>query len=121
MLDGGYTEPEVDILGDQAIVLDSSGNVQWVWNPFSRPNCAQLLSIGIAAVLGERCTQGPPQYCPSMPAGQADDWLHTNSISYDPTDYPFGIRTPSSRSLIRTAAAMGTSSGASAATAGSGW
>jgi arylsulfate sulfotransferase len=82
----GYTEPEVDILGDQVLVLDPNGNLLWAWNAFSCPNCGQELSIGNRAVLGEKCVQGPPQYCPITLATEADDWLHMNSISYDPAD-----------------------------------
>lgn len=82
----GYTQPQVDIMGDQVIVLDSNGNLQWAWNPFSCPNCAQDLPIGIRAVLGEKCIQAAPEYCAIQLAPVADDWLHMNSIAYDPAD-----------------------------------
>jgi hypothetical protein len=82
----GYTAPQVDILGDQVLVLDPNANLLWSWNAFSCPNCAQELSISDRAVLGEKCTQGPPEYCPITLATEADDWLHMNSISYDPAD-----------------------------------
>jgi hypothetical protein len=82
----GYIQPQVDIMGDQLLVLDPNGNLLWTWNAFTCPNCAKELSIGERAVLGEKCIQGPPQYCPITLATEADDWLHMNSISYDPAD-----------------------------------
>lgn len=82
----GYAGTQVDILGDQALVLGPGGKLLWAWNAFSCPNCAQELSISKRAVLGEKCKAGPPQYCPITLASEADDWLHMNSISYDPAD-----------------------------------
>lgn len=82
----GYSLPQVDILGEQLLVLDQNGNVLWVWNAFNCVNCAEQLSIGDAAVLHEKCYQAAPQYCPITLSTVSADWLHMNSISYDPAD-----------------------------------
>lgn len=79
-------QTEADILEDAVIVLDSGGNVVWVWDAFNCPNCATMLPLSRAAILGELCVKAAPHYCPLQLAPVANDWLHSNSINYDPTD-----------------------------------
>jgi len=69
---------EVDVLGDEILVLDQDLNVQWVWDAFN------FLDISRAAIYGETCTpQGGG--CPAFyRAPQANDWLHGNSVQYTP-------------------------------------
>lgn len=72
---------QVDILGDAIVVLDTNWKVSWVWNAFN------WLPLSRAALLGEKCIQNPPlHYCDITLATVANDWLHSNSLYYDPTD-----------------------------------
>jgi Arylsulfotransferase (ASST) len=71
-----------DVLGDKIVVMDSAGNVQWVWDSF---NASQFPYLDRPAVLGETCTP-VPQGCPITLAPVAQDWLHANSLWYDPAD-----------------------------------
>jgi len=107
----GYTSPEVDILGEQLLVLDPNGNVLWVWNAFNCVNCAQRLSIGDAAVLHEKCYQAAPQYCPITLSTVAADWLHMNSISYDPADGNLVVSIRHQDAIIKIAYQNGTGDG----------
>jgi hypothetical protein len=85
----GYAahQTDVDILGDAVIVLDSSGNAVWVWDAFTCPNCSTMLPVNRAAILGELCVKmQDSRACPLQLAPIANDWLHSNSINYDPSD-----------------------------------
>jgi hypothetical protein len=70
----------VDILGTIVIVLDQNWQVNWYWNAFDH------LNVSRAAVLGEVCNQQQIGCPPLTLASQANDWLHTNSIYYIPSD-----------------------------------
>ncbi len=68
----------VDVLGDQALVLDSNFQLVWWWNEFHH------FPITRAAVLGETCGETSPG-CPppiiNYPTYTvANDWTHSNSI-----------------------------------------
>jgi hypothetical protein len=70
----------VDVLGDMLLELDDDWQVTWVWNAFDH------LDASRRALLNETCT-GPSDGCrPLNLATQANDWLHSNSITYSPAD-----------------------------------
>jgi hypothetical protein len=62
--------------------MDATGNVKWVWDSY---NAAQFPYLSRRAVLGETCTPAPDA-CPITLAPIAQDWLHANSLWYDPVD-----------------------------------
>lgn len=64
----------VAITGDMIIVLDQDWQVTWTWNGFDH------LDVTRKAILNETCAS-----C-STTGGQANDWLHSNSVSYSPAD-----------------------------------
>lgn len=71
-------QSDPNVIGDTVIVLDPNYQVVWAWNAFDhlpyRP-----------PVLGENCFVNYLLYCP-VPDPRAKDWLHTNAISYSPSD-----------------------------------
>jgi hypothetical protein len=71
-----------DVLGNKIVVMDPAGNVQWVWDSF---DAAQFPCLDRRAILGETCTPGT-DVCPITLAPVAQDWLHANSLWYDPAD-----------------------------------
>jgi hypothetical protein len=62
-----------DMAGDMIIVLDANFQVTWTWDAFD------FLDTNRHAILGELCGA----VCPDP---QAEDWLHSNSIGWSPTD-----------------------------------
>jgi arylsulfate sulfotransferase len=69
----------VDVVGDMIIDLDSSYTVKWTWSAFDH------LDTSRKAILNETCTTN--HGCgPLYLADQANDWTHSNSIAYIPTD-----------------------------------
>lgn len=77
---GGTPTNPLDILGDEIIVLDRSLQLSWAWDPFAH------LDVSRTAVLGETCT--PSSVCKPLTPGfsLANDWLHTNTVQYNPWD-----------------------------------
>jgi len=71
-----------DVMGAKIVVMDSAGTVQWVWDSF---NETLFPYINRRAVLGETCMPAPNE-CPVTLAPVAQDWLHANSLWYDPVD-----------------------------------
>jgi hypothetical protein len=71
-----------DVMGAKVVVMDATGNVKWVWDSY---NPAQFPYLSRRAVLGETCTP-EPDACPITLAPIAQDWLHANSLWYDPVD-----------------------------------
>jgi arylsulfate sulfotransferase len=70
----------IDVLGDMLIELDADWQVTWAWNAFDH------LDASRRALLNEMCT-GPSDGCrPLNLAAQANDWMHSNSITYSPAD-----------------------------------
>lgn len=70
----------VDVIGDIVIVLDENWQVVWSDNLFD------ILDNSRTAVLGETCVSGGPG-CPIVAlADEANDWTHSNAISYSPAD-----------------------------------
>jgi hypothetical protein len=81
----------VDIIGDMIVVLDSNWQVAWYFDAFQHDSGAPQLDINRPAVLGETCTTGQSE-CQTMfllgpgIAPLAKDWLHANSLYYQPQD-----------------------------------
>lgn len=73
-------EGPVDVLGDYVLVLDPQWQLKWVWDPFEKMDTARM------AVLGERCLNEAPGCPPVLLAPIANDWMHTNAISYSAVD-----------------------------------
>jgi hypothetical protein len=71
-----------DVMGAKIVVMDNAGTVEWVWDSY---NSAQFPYLSRRAVLGETCSPSPDA-CPITLAPIAQDWLHANSLWYDPTD-----------------------------------
>jgi len=68
----------VDVLGEEIVVVDPTWkNVTWVWDAYN------WLPVSRKAILGE--TVSAPKI-PLKLASTANDWLHGNSIYYDPSD-----------------------------------
>ncbi len=71
------------MMGDMLVVLDRNLRVRWYWDAFDH------LDTSRGPLLGETCAQDPPGYCSTLPAlgtGSPIDWLHTNAISWSPSD-----------------------------------
>lgn len=81
----------VDIIGDMIIVLNSNWQVVWYFDTFQHDGGNGQLNINRAAVLGETCVNNqsgcPPVFLlgPGI-APEANDWLHANTIYYQPQD-----------------------------------
>lgn len=73
----------VDLVGDAIVDLDPDLQVAWAWDAFAH------LDPGRGAILGEDCVPPgcatPLQYA-DQAGGTARDWLHSNAVSYSPTD-----------------------------------
>ena len=85
----GSKEP-VDILGDLVIDLDEDFQVASVWNSFDH------LDLNRASREDSKCKEGPGSGgCPPIfLAGQANGWLHSNSLNYIPATGDFLISVP---------------------------
>jgi arylsulfate sulfotransferase len=68
----------VDIIGDMILVLDPNLQVLWAWDAFNH------LDPRRSATLGEVCTGAGAGCAPFHLAGQANDWLHGNSLQLTP-------------------------------------
>jgi hypothetical protein len=81
----------VDIVGDIVVVLNSNWQVDWYFDTFQHDGGAPQLDINRPAVLGETCVNNqsgcPPIFLlgPGI-APLANDWLHANSLYYNPQD-----------------------------------
>ncbi len=71
---------QVDVLGDMIIVLDTNLQVLWTWNSFRH------LDVTRKAVLNETCTNGAAGCPPVLLRPIANDWTHSNSITYSAVD-----------------------------------
>lgn len=80
---GSTTGLPVDLVGDEIVILDPNLHVDWAWNAFDH------LDIGRRALLEEDCVPpgcaAPLRYA-AQAGGTAQDWLHSNAVSYSPTD-----------------------------------
>ncbi len=76
MYQGGTQQDPVDILGDMILVLDHNMQLLWAWDAFAHQDLSR------EATLHETCVHdsaGCPAF--SQQFSQANDWLHSNSIS----------------------------------------
>jgi hypothetical protein len=71
--------PAFPTMGDMVIALDQNLQVAWTWNAFEK------LDVDRAAVLRENCLVAYGSACPASTV-LARDWLHSNKISYSPSD-----------------------------------
>ena len=89
---GNTTGLNVDIIGDGFVVLDQNFQVVWYFDSFQHDSGAPQLDINRPAVLGESCAAGQGGCITLYLAGTAgvatlaNDWLHQNSIYFDPVD-----------------------------------
>lgn len=85
----GSKEP-VDILGDVVIDLDEDFQVASIWNSFDH------MDLKRASLEDSKCKEGPGRGgCPPVfLAGQANGWLHSNSLNYIPATGDFLISMP---------------------------
>ncbi len=104
---GGTTQVPVDVMGDQIIVMDQNFNVKWTWDAFN------FLDINHTAILNEQCFQpgggGCEPFDPNF--NVANDWLHTNSIQYNPYDGNFIISIRHQDSVLKVAFGNGAGDG----------
>jgi hypothetical protein len=88
---GDTSSLPVDIVGDMIIVLNSNWQVVWYFDTFQNDSGNGELDINRPAVLGETCSTDETE-CETMfllgpgIAPLALDWLHANSLYYDPQD-----------------------------------
>jgi len=86
----GNTSPlPVDIIGNRVVVLDTNWQVVWYWDSFKPDDGGAQLEINRRAPLNEVCVSsqnfcGPVFLVSSATAPQANEWLHGNSIYYEP-------------------------------------
>jgi hypothetical protein len=81
----------VDIVGDMIIVLDANWQVAWYFDSFQHDGGGGQLDINRPAVLGETCVINQGSCPPMLLLGPgiapfAKDWLHANSLYYQPQD-----------------------------------
>jgi arylsulfate sulfotransferase len=80
---GSTTGLPVDLVGDEIVDLDPNLQVDWAWNAFD------YLDPARGALLDEDCVPpgcaAPLRYA-DQAGGTAKDWLHSNAVSYSPTD-----------------------------------
>jgi hypothetical protein len=79
----------IDILGTVLVELDRNFQVVWFWNSFDHSGGGGQLDMNRAAPLNEQCTtsiQGTNGCPPVLLSSPANDWLHTNTVQYQPGD-----------------------------------
>ena len=81
----------VDVIGDMILVLDANWQVNWWFDSFQHAAGNGQLNIDRPAVLGETCVNGQQGCQPLFLLGSniaplAMDWLHANSLFYQPRD-----------------------------------
>ncbi|MFN7996798.1 MAG: aryl-sulfate sulfotransferase [Bryobacteraceae bacterium] len=91
------SEDPTDIMGTLLIDLDEDLQVSWVWNAFDH------LDVSRKAIGDEKC-RGKSGGLPCAPVylGEAaNDWLHTNSVSYTPRDGNLVVSLPEQDWVIK--------------------
>jgi hypothetical protein len=70
----------VDVLGDLILDLDENLQLAWYWNAFDH------LDLKRASLGGEKCKGGPGDdgCTPVFLAAEANGWLHSNALNYNP-------------------------------------
>ncbi len=87
----------VDILGDLVLDLDEDFQLAWFWNSFDH------MDLKRAAIGNEKCKGGPGDdgCTPVFLAPEANGWLHSNSLSYVPSDGSVLISIPEQDWVIK--------------------
>jgi hypothetical protein len=67
-------------MGDVIVDLDANWRVAWAWSSFDH------LDPHEAAVLNEICDTPANPGCPALTTWPGNDWTHTNSVGYSPSD-----------------------------------
>jgi arylsulfate sulfotransferase len=79
----------ISIIGRVLLDLDQNLQVAWYWNAFDHDSGNGQLQITRSATLGEECSYNSegisPIGCPPvLLTSPANDWLHANTIQYEP-------------------------------------
>ena len=79
----------ISIIGRVIVDLDTNMQVAWYWNAFDHDGGNGQLDITRPATLGETCTYNSkgvsPVGCPPvLLTSPSNDWLHANTIQYEP-------------------------------------
>jgi arylsulfate sulfotransferase len=79
----------ISIIGRVIVDLDANMQVAWYWNAFDHDGGNGQLDITRPATLGETCTfdkkgESPVGCPPVLLTSPANDWLHSNTIQYEP-------------------------------------
>lgn len=92
----GSKEP-VDVLGDLVFDLDEDLQLVWFWNSFDH------LDVKRASLGNEKCKAGAGDdgCTPVFLAPQANGWLHSNALNYDPRNGDFLISIPEQDWIIK--------------------
>jgi hypothetical protein len=84
----GSTVP-IDIIGTTLVELNSNFQVDWYWDSYDYANGSGPFNINRTAPLNEQCTTSIAGIdgCPAvLLTSPANDWLHTNTVQYQPLD-----------------------------------
>ena len=79
----------ISIIGRLILDLDTNMQVSWYWNAFDHDGGNGQLDITRPATLGETCAYTAPDTTgvgcpPELLTSPANDWLHANTIQYEP-------------------------------------
>jgi len=79
----------ISVIGRVLLDLDTNMQVAWYWNAFDHDSGGTQLNIARPATMGETCAYNAnditPWGCPPvLLTSPANDWLHGNSIQYEP-------------------------------------
>jgi hypothetical protein len=79
----------IDIMGTTLVELDQNFQVVWFWDAFNHAGGNGQLDINRTAVLNEQCVTSLEGIdgCPAgLLSSPANDWMHTNTLQYQPAD-----------------------------------
>ena len=92
----GAKEP-VDVLGDLVLDLDEDFQLAWMWNSFDH------LDLKRASLGNEKCQAGPGNdgCTPVFLAKEANGWLHSNALYFDPPSGDILVSIPEQDWIIK--------------------
>ena len=87
----------VDVLGDLVLDLDEDFQLTWFWNSFDH------MDVMRASLGDEKCKGGPGNdgCTPVFLAPDANGWLHSNSLFYNPRNHDLLVSIPEQDWVIR--------------------
>lgn len=90
-------EQEVDVLGDLILDLDEDFQLAWSWNSFD------WMDLKRASLGAEKCKVGPGSdgCTPVFLAPEANGWLHSNSLFYNPISRDLLVSIPEQDWVVR--------------------